>query len=238
MAKRRRRLKPRKSFYLLVTAIVLMILVFAAIKSLKSSFSYVQDYTIIDFQDTVSLNLAEGLVCTDTGSYTGLFMEDGTDEAVSDVMRIVLKNTSNQDLQYAEITMKYGEEIREFVVTNLPAGRSCLLLEKNRQSLPEGKPKSYAAEHIVFFDEPMRLFESQFEISGQDGVVNVKNISGRDVSGDVVVYYKYEVNGVYYGGITFRVRVTGGLKAGEIRQIPAGHFDKESSVLTMVTYNE
>ena len=64
------------------------------------------------------------------------------------------------------------------------------------------------------------------------------NAYSEDVLGDVVVYYKYAVDDVYYGGITFRVRVSGGLKSGEIRQIPAAHFDKESSVLTMVTCNE
>ena len=238
MAKRRKRLKPKNSFYLLVAVFVLLILLGIALAALNASFPYVPDSTIVNVKDPVSLDLGEGLVCTDVDSYTGLFMEDGTDEPVSDVMRLVVKNTSEKDLQYAEIRFVYGAEVREFSVSNLASGASCILLEKSRQSMIEGNLDDYMAEHVVFFDEPMKLMEDQFEITGQDGVINVKNISGRDVTKDVVVYYKYAVDDVYYGGITFRVRVSGGMSAGEIRQIPAVHFDKESSVLTMVTCNE
>lgn len=237
MAKRRR-LKPKKSFYLLCTVFVLLILLGFAFVALNNSFPYAPDYTIVDVKDPVSIDLGEGLVCTDVDSYTGLFMEDGSDEPVSDVMRLVVKNTADQDLQYAEIGLVYGEEVREFSVTNLGSGASCVLLEKNRQSLVNDDVSDVYVEHVVFFSESMDLMEGQFEITGQDGFLNVKNISGHDVSGDVVVYYKYAVDGVYYGGITFRVRVSGGLKDGEIRQVPAVHFDKESSVLTMVQCNE
>ena len=237
MAKRRR-LKPKKSFYLLCTVFVLLILLGFAFVALNNSFPYAPDYTIVDVKDPVSIDLGEGLVCTDVDSYTGLFMEDGSDEPVSDVMRLVVKNTADQDLQYAEIGLVYGEEVREFSVTNLVSGASCVLLEKNRQALVNDDMSDVYVEHVVFFSEPMDLMEGQFEITGQDGFLNVKNISGHDVSGDVVVYYKYAVDGVYYGGITFRVRVSDGLKDGEIRQVPAVHFDKESSVLTMVQCNE
>ena len=238
MAKRRRRLKPKNSFYLLVAVFVLLILLGVALAALNASFPYAPDYTIVDVDDDVSFDLGEGLICTDVDSYSGLFMEDGTDEPVSDVMRLVVKNTSEKDLQYAEIRFVYGAEVREFSVSNLASGASCILLEKSRQSMIEGNPDNYVAERVVFFNEAMNLMESRFEITGEDGVLNVKNISSEDVLGDVVVYYKYAVDDVYYGGITFRVRVSGGLKSGEIRQIPVAHFDKESSVLTMVTCNE
>ncbi len=237
MAKKRRRLKKqyRPYFFLLI---VLLILIGIALMSLLSSFKYTDLNSYVNHTETISLDFGEGIICTEVGSYTGLFMEDGTDEAVSNVMRIVVKNTSEEDLQYAELSLVYDKEVREFSVSNLPSGESCVLLEKNRQALIESEPDDYVTEHAVFFNEAMSLMENLFEITGEDGVLNVKNISSKNVSGDVVVYYKYAVDDVYYGGITFRVRITGGIKSGEIRQIPAVHYDKESSVLSMVTCNE
>jgi hypothetical protein len=52
------------------------------------------------------------------------------------------------------------------------------------------------------------------------------------------VYYKNSTADLLYGGITYRAKVRAGLKAGEIRQINAGHFNPESSVIVMITCGE
>ena len=43
-------------------------------------------------------------------------------------------------------------------------------------------------------------------------------------------------NSDWYGGITYRTVASGGLKVGELRQLPASHFKKESSKVVFVTY--
>jgi hypothetical protein len=40
---------------------------------------------------------------------------------------------------------------------------------------------------------------------------------------------------MYYGGITYRIRIEGGLKAGEIRQGTAAHFNPDNSTVVFVT---
>ena len=45
-------------------------------------------------------------------------------------------------------------------------------------------------------------------------------------------------NSDWYGGITYRTAVSGGLKNGELRQLPASHFTKAGSKVVFVTYAE
>ena len=47
------------------------------------------------------MELSDGLVIHYISSYAGIYMEDGTNEPVADVMMIILENTSEQDLQLA-----------------------------------------------------------------------------------------------------------------------------------------
>ena len=50
-----------------------------------------------------------------------------------------------------------------------------------------------------------------------------------------MVYYKNSAEDVFYGGITYRARIEGGLQKGEIRQIMAGHCSKNGSTIMFVT---
>lgn len=183
-----------------------------------------------------SFNLGYGLVITDSGKYTGLYMEDGSNEVLSDVMMLIVENTGEQDIQLAEISALCGGEEYSFTLTNLAVGERAVLLETSRK--PAGALTSAVMETCALFQEPMSLEADRIQVSGLDGMINVKNISDADISGDIYVYYKYAADDIYYGGITFRVRVEGGLKAGEIRQIPAGHYTAEGCRIVQVTVYE
>ena len=49
--------------------------------------------------------LGKGLTLVEVGKYTGVYMEDGTDEIVSNVLMVIVRNDGQQDIQYAEITV-------------------------------------------------------------------------------------------------------------------------------------
>lgn len=190
----------------------------------------------IQIPEDVNINLGYGLEITDAGSYTGIYMEDGTDDTVSGTAMIVVTNTSDQALQYAGITVSAGERTLEFSVSTLPAGESVLLLEAGRQEYVQGETFASAVAHeVVFFDEPLSLCEDQLEISALDGAMNVTNISGQDITGDITIYYKNASADLYYGGITYRARIEGGLAAGEIKQIMTEHFSASGSEVVFVT---
>ena len=103
-------------------------------------------------------------------------------------------------------------------------------------------PFADAPEFTEFFTEAVALFDGnpgmctdRIAIQCLDGVMNITNISGEDITEDIFVYYKNYIDGVYCGGITYRLRLTGGLKAGEIRQGSAAHVDRENSRIVFVT---
>ena len=186
--------------------------------------------------DQTDYNLGYGLKITDSGQYSGMYVEDGTNEIVSDVMMLVIRNDGEKDVQLAEITALCGGEEYRFTLTNLAAGERAVLLEQERKAA--AALSSAVLDNCVLFSEPMGLCEDVLQIGGLDGMLNVKNISGADIQGDIYICYKYAARDLLYGGITFRVQIEGGLKAGELRQIPAGHYTPDGCALVQVTVHE
>lgn len=180
-------------------------------------------------------DLGSDVVITDFISYTGAFMEDRTDEVVSDVLAIRVTNNGKESIQTMEIALTNGEERAEFSLSTLFPGETVIVLEKNRMAYSDS-PEFTQVEtsSVALFEELPGLCTDQLEIQCLDGVINVTNISGEDIQGDIFIYYKNYVSGVYYGGITYRIRIQGGLKAGEIRQGTAAHFNTDNSTVVFV----
>lgn len=199
-----------------------------------------QETRPVHIEDVVEagIDLGKGLWITDVGKYTGVYMEDGSDEIVSGVMMIAVTNVGAEDIQYAEITMPVGDQTARFLLTTLPVDSTVILLEQTRMAYVPGEYTEAAASSVAFFQTPLSLCEDRLEIQVLDGAINITNISGSDIAGDIVIYYKNSAADVYYGGITYRVRLEGGMKAGEIRQIMASHFSASGSAIVFVTCGE
>ena len=181
-----------------------------------------------------AMDLGHGVYVEQVKNYTGTYMEDGSDEIVSNVMMILVTNTGDSDVQLMNIELNYPGETCYFKLTNLPAGASAVLLEQNRAPMPEGNPVSAVAVNTALFQTAMNADFSVYEISGASGALNVKNISGQDISGNIYVYYKYKTQDLFYGGITFRVEIKDGLKSGEIRQIMTSHYNPDTCEIVMI----
>ena len=91
------------------------------------------------------------------------------------------------------------------------------------------------ATNVAVFKTTMDTKSGQLKIQGLNGAVNVTNISGKDIEGDIVIYYKNVYGGTMYGGITYRITIQGGLKAGQVRQIMTKHFITDVSRIMFVT---
>lgn len=180
--------------------------------------------------------LDRGLRITDVRSYTGTYMEDFSDEVVSGVLAILVTNVGEEFIQLADITLTNGQTEAYFSLSTLMPGESVWVLEKNRMAYSAAPDFTRASlTRIAVFPRRPDVCADQLEIQCRDGVINITNISGRDIDGEIVIYYKNAVGGVYYGGITYRIRISGGLKAGEIRQGTAEHFNLGTSVIVFVT---
>ncbi len=183
-----------------------------------------------------SFDLGSGVLVTEFLSYTGAFMEDRTDEVVTDVLAIRVTNTGDEYIQTMDITLTAGDTEAVFSLSTLFPGDTVIVLEKNRMAYSTAPGFTQAvAGNVALFQEPPTLCADQLEIQCLNGVINITNISGQDITGDIYVYYKNCINDIYYGGITYRIRIQGGLKAGEIRQGSAAHINPDNSTVVFVT---
>lgn len=190
--------------------------------------------------EPVSVNLGYGIYVTDIGSYTGAYVEDGTNEILSNILMLVVENRGEEDIQYAQINLELGEKQASFSLTTLPVGERMVLLEQNRMAYDDSIDYETVLpmlENVALFTEPMSLHE-ELKLQILDGAVNITNISGEDIAGNIVVYYKNAAVDIYYGGITYRVTVEGGLKAGETRQIMTSHASDSGSKIMFVTISQ
>ena len=180
--------------------------------------------------------LGEGIELQALSGYQGPYVEDGTDDIVSDVLAITVRNDGDKTVQYAHIILTQGETAYEFDVTTLPVGASAQLLELSRQPMPDNTDGMTAqVTACAVFDTEPTMCEDVFQIETQDTAITITNNSGSDITGQIYVYYKIAYGDLYMGGITYRVG-TAGLKAGESTTCYAGHFSTDYSKLMFITY--
>ena len=118
-----------------------------------------------------------GMKVTNIGKYSGKFVENGSDKSVSNVLSIVVTNTSNKDLQYGEIKLKAGGKTATFKLTNIPSGKSVLALEANGMKYSSGAGYKYADATYALTNMPMN--SNKVKVSTSDSKVTIKNTSGK-----------------------------------------------------------
>ena len=152
------------------------------------------------------------------------------------VLTVLVRNVANFDVQFATLTVKEGNTTAEFSITTLTAGASMLLKCENGIMFNENaKYHSWKVTEKVIFKEKLSCHSDIFEIIGNDGSVTIKNISKKDIKGDIYIYYKTVIDGIFVEGTTYRVRVDG-LEKGEKKSVPVQHFQKDNSRIMFVTY--
>lgn len=171
------------------------------------------------------------------GSYSGNFLEDGSDEPTANVAAMVVTNNSERMLQIAEITFQVNDtETASFKVTNLPAGTSVLVLESNKREFKEEDSYTYGETASGYMDQPT-LEEDKFELVTEKGKIILKNNTDQSYE-KVYVYYKYvQLGGAYLGGITYRTPFENVPAGGEVEAV-AGHFNPGSSKIMAVQIQE
>lgn len=177
------------------------------------------------------------LIIEKVGSYTGNYLEDGSDEPIEKVAAIIISNTSDKMLQVGDITFKVSDkENATFRVTNLLPHTSALVLESNKRKYGDKDDYSYGTVVNAYLDNP-DLLEDKFEVIKENGNLKLKNKTGKTYK-KVYVYYKYvQSGGAFMGGITYRVPFEniGGKKT--VTSV-ANHFNANTSVVVDVQIAE
>jgi hypothetical protein len=181
----------------------------------------------------------EDIRILEVGRYAGYYMEDGSDEIVSDVTRITVTNEGEKSVQYAKLILTGPAGDAVFELTTLLPGQTMVVLEANRKSYTAGDIyEDIRVENLAYFQYEPSLREDQLQIQPMDGGFNIKNISSQDIAGKIMIYFKDCVGGVYYGGITYCGTIEGGIKAGEIKQVMSRNFTADSTVVVFINIME
>ncbi|MDO4543961.1 MAG: hypothetical protein Q4C01_05340 [Clostridia bacterium] len=154
-----------------------------------------------------------GLILRSILNYSGKFVEDGSDEQVSDIFAILLYNDSGSDIEYATLEYSTADgRLLTFTFSNLPKNRAIVVLEANRAVYAE--TELTLISEVIAPMETMQLMTDR--ISRYDGGNNdmvFTNISDETVE-NLRFYYKYLYDSeTLLGGITYSCTV-GELGAG------------------------
>lgn len=189
----------------------------------------ITDREIGDYKAEEPENSQVGLV---VDSWLKIISIGETDGVVS----VVVRNISDADVQYALLTVNCGDDTLSFPMTTVLAGSTSIL--KCDTPIEFDKKSSYynwKVEEKSYFANELSVYPEVFEIMCCDKLITVKNISGNDITGDILVYYKKVENGVFSEGTTYRVRING-LGINEKIQVDAEHFMSSDSKVMFVTY--
>lgn len=184
------------------------------------------------------ISFPEGLQILDSGIFKGTFVEDGTDEDTDGVMALTVANNSDKWLEYAELIVATDKDTYHFSISALPSHAAACVLEEERKLFETAEEYDIELQHVVFYDETPSLHKDVFEIEAKNQQITVKNISDKDITGNVYVYYKLTMDDGYLGGIAYRAKIENGLAVGEEKACYAGHYWEEASEILFVTYVE
>lgn len=165
--------------------------------------------------------------------YDGLYIEDGADQEIENVTAILVKNNSDKALEYGEIILDADGEELNFTFSSLPAGKSCIVMEKNQTEYNSKWRLRYKDGDFAFMDS-LSKEESKIGIKiKKDNGITITNKTDTSIP-RLRIFYKYQLDsGEYVGGITYNCKLDD-LESGESRTIYPSHFSKEGSVVMMV----
>lgn len=169
-------------------------------------------------------------------SYSGKFVEDGSDKKVSNIISLVVKNNSRKDIQYTSIEVSInGNERAKFNITNLPSGQSATVIESTGKIKYKSGDR-YNIVNCTYSDiDKLPMNDNKIKVSTNDSSIKIKNISNKNL-GTVYVYYKNTKGNSYLGGITYRAKFENVDKGKELTG-STKHFSKNSEIVMVDTEN-
>lgn len=182
----------------------------------------------------------ENMEILSIGKYSGKFTEDGSDEKKENVLALVVKNTSDEVIDYGEITLKIKGKSNtiQFKITNLKPQTSTVVMEST------GKIEFNPDNKYIYLNSKndmastMSLMSDKIKLSTKNKEITIENISDEDLK-TVYVYYKTVSKGnSYIGGITYRVKFDN-VGAGKSISADTLHFsNKNSEILKIESVEE
>lgn len=182
------------------------------------------------------LALDWGLRLLSVSAYSGMYIEDGSDDSVDNIMAIHLRNDGDENIQLAAVTLTSASgSTYSFTLTTLLPGESMIVLEANRAAYdPSFTIAQAGVDNVAVFEQTPSMHEDMLSITATDQSLTVRNISDEEFLGGRV-FYKSLYDETFLGGITYMVSIPA-IPAGEEMTLYAGHYFENASRLMFVTY--
>lgn len=147
-------------------------------------------------------------------AYDGPFLEDGSDETVSNVLALQFRNDGEQDVQYAEYVFDVNGEEVAFKLSNLPAGQRCVVLAANKHAFNANEVLKLKSRLVAQVDYLPTADDQLLLVNNGDDTITIMNMTDHEIP-LARVFYKtyYAEQESFIGGITYSV---------ELKNIPAG----------------
>ena len=197
-----------KKFFIAAGVIILLaISVFSAVMLINGN-SPAEEPTSVANNETESRTVYTQKPSTDINVDSWLKISEITE--YKGRLAVVAENISADDVEYAVLTVKNGNETYSFNASVLLRNTKVMLIcNENVGFDADAVYTLWKTDNILNFATPPSMNEDVLEINVLDGSVSVKNISDKDIDSDIFIYYKDKTDGILNGSITRRIRISG-----------------------------
>lgn len=178
----------------------------------------------------------DAITCDNFSSFSGQYVEDGSDIPVENVAAVLVTNHSEDFLDLATIKYEINGKQATFVVTGLPAGTSAWVMESNQMTITKGVDFQYINKTTAFRSGVVDKTD-KITLFAEGNLLTAINNTDEKLEGVFVYYKTLHTDGNYFGGITYKTTF-GDLEPGEKRTELAGHYDKEKTEIVRIGWKE
>ncbi len=172
------------------------------------------------------------LVVEQVSSYSGYFIEDSSNDEVSDITAIVLRN-NGKPLDFAGIGISQGERSLAFSASDIPAGAAVIIQEQSRAAFLD--EPFYSCTATAENTDSFTLSQDKVSVTEEsNGSLTVTNLTDKTIPSVVISYKSYiPEEEVYVGGLTYHITLDD-LEPGLAFNGVAGHYVPGYSVIVKV----
>lgn len=186
-----------------------------------------------------TLKLSKGndtIICDNFSSFSGQYVEDGTDIPVENVAAMLVTNNTEDFLDLATLEYEINGKSATFVVTGLPAGKSAWVMEENQMTITSGADFKYIKKTTAFKSGVVASTD-KITLSADGNMLTAVNNTDEKLEGVFVYYKTLHTDGNYLGGITY-MTTFGDLEPGEKKTELAGHYHKDTTEIVRIGWKE
>ena len=153
-------------------------------------------------------------------------------------LAVVAENVSDVDVEYALLTVKSRNNSFTFNISVLLRETKALLICNEAVGFDSNEIYTgWKTENVVNFENTPVMNNDKLEIFVVDGSISIKNISGNDITSDILIYYKQKQDNLLNGSKTHRIRISG-LKADSQTYVKADGLNENNCQVIFTEYDD